>query len=148
MIDRVQTSPLQPEAEQLARLGVDVGYVVPDFFAAIEDSDGEPIDIDAFSGFYGMRAIAGPWSFFGPGTRGTTCITFYPEDGISAGSDTFQGPILTGCEAGAFPATLQFTTDLDGLPAELRDAFPETTGLQLVYDAEHREVVVFVSPAE
>jgi hypothetical protein len=57
--------------------------------------------------------------------------------------NSFGGAIYNGCAAGKFPATVEILIDdenLQNLPDELLDAFPEGTALQFVLDGD--EVIV------
>lgn len=148
LVQRVQPDPLQVGATQIARLDTDTFTVVPDFFAGAVDANGDPLEMQAYDQFFGMRPVVSPWSFFMPAASESGCLMLYPEANVKPGSSSFEGPILSGCAAGAFPAMVQFTTDQDGLPPELADAFPDATALQFVYDAEHHEVVVFTDRTE
>ena len=137
LVQRVQTDPLQVGAVQVARLGADPGYELPEFFAGSES------EARAYQGFLGLRPLSMPSGFFAYGSADSTCIAIFSEDATTMTANSFEGPIFTACGAGKFPAMLQFTSDMDDLPEELQSAFPDSTGLQFVYDAENDEVVVF-----
>jgi len=143
VVQRVQTDPLQTGATQVARLSVDTGYDMPGFFEAAGGGLDDPSPAEGFQSFHGIRVVVSAASFIAPPTPDTTCMSVFPEDGVTAGEDSFSGPIFSGCSAGEFPAVVQFTTGFDGLPGELRSAFPDSTGLQFVFDRDHDEVVIF-----
>jgi hypothetical protein len=136
LVERVQTDPLQVGAYQVARLGADEGYEIPPFF-------GSDAGIRAYQQFHGLRAVTGTNGFVFGASPGSACLTIYLEGSVTESTDSFNGPIFGGCAAGGFPPIIQFSVDTQDLPAVLRSAFPESTGLQFVYDAEHDEVVVF-----
>lgn len=141
IVQRVQTDPLQVGATQVARLGVDTGYDVPEVFGgAAAQSD---FGIRAFQLFHGLRGIVTSTGVFFTGAPGAPCLTLYPEANVTTTSDSFGGAIFGGCAAGDFPPMVQFSADTEGLPEELKAAFPESTGLQFIYDPEHEEIVVF-----
>jgi hypothetical protein len=138
LVERVQTDPLQVGAVQVARLTVDQGYDLPPFFSGF-DGDG----VNAYTQFHGLRAVTNALIFSPAAANGSTCLTVYAESDVTDSPDSFSGPLFGGCGAGAFPAIVQFSVDVEQLPEDLVAAFPETTGLQFVYDSEHDEVVVF-----
>ena len=137
LIQRVQTDPLQAGATQVARLSVDPGFEIPDVLgvqAGVEQQG------QAFKEFHGLRTVVNPNGFSGFESA-DDCILIYAPTARGGFSDNF----FSGCAANEFPAMAQFRADLDGLPAELREAFPDSTGLQFVYDRANNEVVVFAS---
>jgi hypothetical protein len=136
LVERVQTDPLQVGASQVARLGADEGYEIPPFFGSVAGAH-------AYEQFHGLRTVTGSTGFVYGGADGSTCLTIYLESSVTESTDSFNGPIFGGCAAGGFPPIVQFSVDTQDLPADLRSEFPEGTGLQFVYDAEHDEVVVF-----
>jgi hypothetical protein len=138
LVERVQTDPLQVGAVQVARLTVDQGYDLPPFFSGFE-GDG----VNAYTPFHGLRAVTNARIFSPAAANGSTCLTVYAESDVTDSPDSFSGPLFGGCGAGAFPAIVQFSVDVEQLPEDLVAAFPESTGLQFVYDSEHDEVVVF-----
>ena len=122
---------------QVARLSVDPGFEIPEVYFSGDSEQAEP---RAFEQFHGLRTVLTSRVFFNSG--GTLCINVYSEDDVEIGPNSFSGQILGGCAAGAFPATVQFDSDLEGFPGGLRTDFPDTA-FQFVYDEEHDEVVVF-----
>lgn len=148
LVQRVQVDPLQVGATQVARLNVDPSYEAPVIFTGTE-ADAEDVgEVHGYSTFYGMRVITGTRSFFAmPGVPGA-CMNMFVDANVTPTTDAFDGPLFSGCAAGAFPATIQFTTDLDALPRELIEAFPDSTGFQFVYDVENAQIVVFADRTE
>lgn len=136
LVQRVQTDPLQVGASQVARLGVDESYEIPAFF-------GNEAATHAYQQFHGLRAVTSTTAVVFGASPGSTCLAIYPEATVTATANSFNGPLFGGCAAGDFPPIVQFSVDSEVLPADLLSAFPESTGLQFVYDAEHDEVVVF-----
>lgn len=141
LVQRVQTDPLQTGAQQVARLGVDPMFRVPVLFRG--GANGE-VAAQGFQQFQGLRPVVTESGFFGSGTD-DPCLSVYP-DAIIEDPDTesFSGPLIGGCAVGGFPAIAQFSSDLEGFPEELLEAYPES-GLQFVYDRVNNDVVVFVS---
>jgi hypothetical protein len=142
-VQRVQTDPLQLGATQVARLSVDAGYEVPLVFGSTGTGLDGAAPVQAYQSFHGLRVLMNSVIAMVPTGRSATCMTIFPEANVTTTSDSFDGPVFAGCEAGQFPAIVQFTLDTDGLPAELHSAFPGSSGLQFVYDADHDEVVIF-----
>lgn len=140
VVQRVQTGPLQISAEEVARLSPDPTYQVPDIFAAGPDGD---IEVRAYEPFHGLRSTMSVGGVFSRG-NGECLAVFSEADFEDLESTSFSGALLGGCEAGGFPANAQFDTNIDGLPAELLEALPDT-GLQFVYDGETDEVVVYAT---
>ena len=140
LIERVQSDPLQTGATQFARLSIDPGYSVPSIF---ENFGTDERPILAFQEFYGLRAVVANRGWIMGGAQGECLNVFLASDGENSGSNSFSGEIKASCAAGPFPAMTQFETDEEGLPEELRSAFPGSTALQLVYDSENEEIVIF-----
>ncbi|MBC7596749.1 MAG: hypothetical protein H7288_22965 [Kineosporiaceae bacterium] len=140
LVERVQPDPLQVGADQIARLSIDSGYQVPGFLRNIAT---ESDSVLAFDEFYGLRAVIADAGWFSSGGEGECLTIFLVADAENAGSDSFPGQIRGGCAAGPFPAMTQLLADDEGLPEELRSAFPASTGLQFVYDRENQEVLIF-----
>jgi len=138
LIERVQTDPLQVGASQVARLGADGSYEVPELFLGA----GSDTSTRAYEQFLGLRFVTGGAALWFGSAPGSTCLTIYSASATSTAT-SFDGPLFGGCAAGDFPPIVQLSVDVEGLPAEIRSAFPEATGLQFVYDSEHDEVVVF-----
>jgi hypothetical protein len=141
LVQRVQTDPLQVGASQVARLGVDESYEIPGFFVGA-GAESE-IATHAYQAFHGLRAVTGSGGFVFGSSPDSTCLNIYPQANITATADSFSGPLFGGCAAGDFPAIVQFTVGVADLPQDLVSTFPDSTGLQFVYDKEHDEVVVF-----
>ena len=139
LVQRVQTDPLQAGAEQVARLGVDSSFRMPDVFRGGDNGD---VGAQGFHTFKGLRAVIMERGFFGGPTE-EPCMGVYPEANVTnPESDSFDGPVIGGCGMGGFPAIAQFSSELNGFPEELRDAYPGY-GFQFVYDTANNEVVVF-----
>jgi len=141
VVERVQPDPLQTGAEQLARLSPDAGYPTLDFFTS--SSTGAR----TFQAFHGVRVVVFASDMFGSASGGT-CMGAYSERDAQSNDNGFSGQLLWGCAVGSFPAHTQFRSDLTGFPGELKSAFPGPTAIQMVYDSEHDEVVVFASPID
>ncbi len=139
LVQRVQTDPLQVGASQVARLGADGSYEVPELFQGAASN----VSPRAYQQFHGLRFVTGGAAFM---VRIFTWIhvpDHLPGQFATWTANSFDGPLFGGCAAGDFPPIVQLSVDLEGLPAEIKSAFPEATGLQFVYDSEHDEVVVF-----
>lgn len=72
---------------------------------------------------------------YGEGDEGETCLDIIPTERVPAPSDYdpgagIEGPIYTGCSAGAFPATVAFRLD-DARAADI-DGLPEGRAVQFV----------------
>lgn len=144
LVQRVQAAPLQPDAEQVARLGVDPLYALPEFFRAQAASDRYRV----YEAFEGFRAVVMNGGIYG-GSPDDVCLMFSSETDMAAATATsFSGRMLIGCSSGAFPAHVQFSSTMEGFEGGLRSAFPEPTALQVVYDRADDEVVVFAMPVE
>jgi hypothetical protein len=133
IVQRVQADPLDAGATQVARLSEDAEYEAPAFF-----SNGSADATRVYEDFHGLRAIIND---SGMGT-GDKCIAIFVSGTAIDPEGNFNGPIYTGCAAGAFPAAAAFRVD-PMLPAELRDAFPDGTALQFVLDESGNQIVVF-----
>lgn len=139
LVQRVQADPFEVGAEQVARLGVDTSFRMPDMFRGGPNGD---IDAQGFQQFHGLRAVVTGSGFFGAGTN-SPCLAVYPDSAIESPEATsFSAPLIGGCQMAGFPAIAQFESDLVGFPEELVEAYPDH-GLQFVYDQANNEVVVF-----
>lgn len=142
LVERVQEDPLQTGAVQIARLSVDSGYEIPAYLLFRDKS------AVGFEEFHGLRAVVGAGGFFyggvlSEGSEGE-CMNIYPAtNGAQSTSNSFSGILPGDCGIGGFPASTQIWSAMEGLPEEFSSAFPEPTALQFVYDAAHREIVVF-----
>lgn len=141
VVNRLQAGALQTSAEEVGRLSLDTEYVVPRIFTTGADED---IPVDAFEAFHGLRPIVSEGGIFSRGT-GHCLAIFVEADIVDPESDSFSGQVMGGCAAGGFPASAQFTADLEGYPTELREAFPDAA-LQFIYDLESNQVIVLTSP--
>ena len=65
--------------------------------------------------------------------KGGPCLIVMLTTNYTPESESIQGPAYGGCPAGAFPATVQLAVTAD-MPRELRDRFPDSTGLRFVLD--------------
>lgn len=142
VVQREQPMPLDPAANQVARLSLDPSYAIPAFVAG---PNPDPNSGSAgFQDFHGLRSVVTPVVFFG-GSSGEACLVVYSATSIDdAKVKPFSGFISGACAAGNFPATVQFTLKTDGLPADLTALFPAATALQFVYDRSNKEIIVFV----
>lgn len=136
LVQRVQSDPLQVGAQQVARLQLDSGYEVPAFFGDSPDASTR-----AFQEFHGLRTVLGGGFFQG----GSSCLLLYSEDTVAdPDSQNYEGAIWSGCAAGNFPAIVQFELAGDQVPDAVKQAFPDSNGVQFVYDSDDQEIVVFV----
>ncbi len=141
VIQRVQADPLQVGATQVTRLSADPTYTIPTYYFG--SAFGRDLEARGFEEFYGLRVVVTIGSIYGNQSN-DACVNIYPSvDITNPNSSGFSGQVLVGCTAGTFPAIVQFRVDAAGLPADLRSAFPESAGLQFVYDRANDEVVVF-----
>jgi hypothetical protein len=126
---------------QVATLHPTTATAVPHgFFGASEDT---PV-----YDFYGLTIFHAEGGFGGGGTGvGDVCIMAVPTeqvpavDSFDATSWGFDGPIYSGCSAGAFSATIEVPLRSEA-PETLRARFPEARGVQFVLDGDR--VGVFV----
>lgn len=139
LVQRVQTHPLQPDAEQVARITPDPSFEVPDFFAL--GPTGQAI---AFTETHGFRVVVTP-----PGGalgEGEYCMTVFQPELVTAqgaGSWSYSGQYVSpACSAGTFPAAATVRL-LPGSPELEHTDFPADTALQFVYDQPSNEVVLF-----
>ena len=142
LVQRVQVDPLQVGAEQVARLPLDASYDIPE----VLDASAGRADLEAFQDFYGMRTVAASGAegwFFAAGSG--DCLSVFSEVDMEFTANSFGGLIMNGCGAGDFPAIVQFGTTGNNVPDELRAAFPDAAAFQFVFDADNREIVVFMS---
>ena len=91
LIDRVQTDPLQVGATQVARLSVDDGYEIPEYFTANDSGSGIPETPP--QGFYGLRALLSTVPLFYAAGGNNTCLAIYPEEGITTTANSFNGRV-------------------------------------------------------
>ena len=142
VVQRVQTDPLQVGAEQVARLAVDPSFEVPEFFASPGLSD----TLQGFDEFHGLQAMVSTGGGLFSRSENDECLSVSSAAVAENSSpNSFSGLLVGGSGAGGFPPIVQFTTDLPDLPDEVRAAFPDTVGLQFVYDSANNEVVVFAT---
>ena len=141
VIQRVQVDPQGVGATQVTRLNQDPDIEIPIFFTA-----GEGTGEQAFTRFSGLQVLVLPGETWAPGGSDDKCILVTQvTDFLTATEDSYIGWTFTGCAANAFPATVEITVTGD-MPAELREAYPEGTALQFVFDEAGSDVVVFTSP--
>jgi hypothetical protein len=121
-------TPIDRDADtrQLAVLDVDEALVPPGFFGI---SGGE---LTGFHEFHGLTPMVSTGEIFG-GPADQRCLWLMRTDDVDPDSLGVSGPLFNDCAAGEFPATIEMEVTED-LPQELRDAFPDGTGLQFVLD--------------
>jgi hypothetical protein len=137
---------IQADPREIAVLGVDAFAEWPGMFGSYtEDGEREPGVPEggmAFQAFHGLSLFRTQNGMFAYGSD-QTCLLVVESSKIDNDSDSFEGFVLNGCEAGVFPATVEMVvaekSPLD-LPDELLDTFPEGTALQFVLDGD--EVIV------
>ncbi|MFP7834902.1 hypothetical protein [Marisediminicola sp. LYQ134] len=137
LVQRVQTDPLQVGATQVARLSVD-----PDYDAPAILSGARARGLVAYDDFYGLRAVVQERSRTSPDDE---CMIIYQPEllEVSDSGYSYSGQmLLRACAAGVFPAAIALPVPSD-FPEELREAYPEGTPLQFVYDRGNNEIVVF-----
>lgn len=96
-------------------------------------------------GFFWMGAARGFTVFEGllpiavdgeqMGAEGSECLALMRMADYTPGADTIEGPVYWSCDAGAFPATVQFVVDFQA-PQQLRERFADGTALQFVLDGD------------
>lgn len=124
------------EAAQVATLQPDPAFAWPEILGPRQEG------VVAFREFYGLTAVYTEQDFWG---NGEGCMIVLVTERIHTDSTSYDGPILYGCAAGSFPATVQLAVR-DGLPPELRERFPVGTGLRFVFAGDR--VGVFAATAE
>jgi hypothetical protein len=137
---------IQADPREVAVLGVDAFAEWPGIFGSYteegEREPGVPEGGMAFQAFHGLSPFRMQNGMFAYGV-GQTCLMIVETSMITDESNSFGGAIYNGCAAGEFPATVEILIDdenLQNLPDELLDAFPEGTALQFVLDGD--EVIV------
>ncbi len=121
---------VQADAREVAVLGVDRAYAIPDFYGSDSQSLG-------FVPLHGLRVISttAPWM----GSVVDGCVSVFDESKVVISSDSIRGELWSGCGAGAFEPTIEIKVTPE-MPAELRAAFPVGTALQFILDGS--EVIV------
>lgn len=121
---------VQADPREVAVLGVDLAYDVPDFYGADAESVG-------FASFHGLRVISTtiPWM----GSVVDRCVSVFDESKVVITSNSITGEMWSGCGAGAFAPTVEIKIGPD-MPEELRATLPVGTALQFVLDGS--EVIV------
>jgi len=120
-----QVATLKPVAES---------GVVGSMFAADGDSP-----MFEFFGLSLFRGAGAGWS--GSSGEAGTCLHVLATEHvpdvseIESGSWGVDGPIYTGCGAGAFPPAVTIAIDASS-PEQLRDEFPDATAIQFVLDGD------------
>lgn len=124
-------APLIADAHHVATLQQDPDVAAPDYFGLAET------DSVAFQPFFGLTPVVAEGIDWG--AAGDTCLLLIPTVQMDADISGFQGPMFSGCGAGAFPTTiaLKVTTEL---PAALQDRFPEGSALQFVLEGSRIDV--------
>lgn len=141
VIQRVQVDPQGVGATQVTRLSQDPDIEIPIFFTG-----GKGTEAQAFTRFSGLQVLLLSGDRWGPGGNDDKCILVTQvADFLTATEDSYIGQTFAGCAANAFPATVEIRVTGD-MPAELREAYPEGTALQFVFDKAGSDVVVFTSP--
>lgn len=122
-------SPVSPAtgARQVATLEPDPAFEMPAYFGGSQEATG-------FDDFYGLTAFDGGEGFFGYGPH-QRCFAVAMTSDLDPESDGINGPIFSGCSAGAFPATIQLAVD-GSMPEALREQFPEGSAIQFVLDGD------------
>jgi hypothetical protein len=120
--------PRDVDARQVDVLQTDASAPMPSFFS---NPGVTPV---GYEEFLGLTPIVTSGGWFG-GESTDLCITVMRTEDIDPTSDSLNGPLFSGCSAGSFPAVLTVPVT-DQFPEELRERFPEGTGLQFVLDGE------------
>ncbi|MBB2976487.1 hypothetical protein FHX49_002062 [Microbacterium endophyticum] len=146
-VTAVVSRRVQADPQEIAVLTVDPTAELPGILVgsfgdappeASQDEQGR-----GFTDFFGLSAFAVSgqlWGYSGD----DECLVLGATAGFSPESDSFEGPLYSGCSAGGFPATLQFVVS-NSVPQELRDAYPEGTAFQFILDGSE---VIVLSDAE
>lgn len=141
VVQRMQTNPLQPRAEQVARLSADPTYRIPGVVSGggVDPSN----DVRGYQEFHGMRSVVSAKGSISGSPTGA-CLVIYPSRDITGILPSGVAVLFfSGCAAGDFPAAVQFTLDITRLPPEMKAAFPKKSALQFVFDRVDNEVVVY-----
>lgn len=141
VIQVAHTDALNAGATQVAVLREDVGFDIPRIF-----SSGGALEARAFEEFYGLRVFSTAAGYMGMSTGECISVAASADVALATGN-SFTGAMYRACGANEFPAVVPFIVT-DEFPQELRDAFPDGTALQFVYDEAGGDVVVFSSPGE
>ncbi|MBA8817018.1 hypothetical protein FHX48_002112 [Microbacterium halimionae] len=146
-VTAVVSRRVQADPQEIAVLTVNPAAELPGFLtSSFGDAPPEPSQDakqKAFTEFYGLSAFTVPAERWGYGVD-ETCLILGATAGFSPESDSFEGPLYSGCSTGTFPATLQFVVS-NSVPQELQDAYPEGTAFQFVLDGSE---VIVLSDAE
>lgn len=135
------TDPQNVDATEVAALSEDPFWEVPSFFGGTSAAESL-----GFEEFYGLRVViaTGLWVT----NANDECIFVMTSvDADAATENSFGGQIFEACAAGSFPAEVTFRV-FEESPEQLRQAFPDGTALQFVYDKAGGDVVVFRADAE
>ncbi|WP_409047499.1 hypothetical protein AB2L57_15370 [Microbacterium sp. HA-8] len=147
IVTGVVSRRVQADPREVGVLGIDTFAELPEIFAGWQcggpDCDPEDVAGEAFAGFFGLAIYRMPGGWTG-GRVGDECLLIMDAASIEPESNSFSGPIYSGCAAGGFAATVQLSVTSE-LPDELRDEFAEGTGLRFIEDGDE---VVVLSDAE
>jgi len=121
------------DARQIAALDPDPDFPWPSFMADSHE------DASAFT-FHGISIVAMDGNNVGAQSKNATCLLAYVADDVTD-DGSLDGNIWSGCGAGGFPPTVQFTVD-ETTPPELHDAVGDGVSLQFVYDGTHLGVFI------
>ncbi|MEQ6897147.1 hypothetical protein [Microbacterium sp. KR10-403] len=115
------------DTRQIATLAPDPQFTWASFMADSHE------DATGFT-FHGISIIAMDGDDVGAGAKNATCVIAYATDTVTD-DGSIEGSVWSGCGAGGFPPTLQFTVD-ETAPEELHDAVGAGVSLQFVYDGK------------
>jgi hypothetical protein len=142
IVTGVVSRRVQADPREVGVLGIDPFAELPEIFAGWQcggpECDPEDVAGEAFAGFFGLGIYRMPGGWTG-GQVDDECLLIMDAASIEPESNSFSGPIYSGCAAGGFAATVQLTVTSE-LPAELREEFAEGTGLRFIDEGD--EVVV------
>lgn len=105
------------------------------------------IDSTPVYDFYGLTLFLGEGGFGGAVGPDEACIIAVSTadvpaiDSFDGSSWSIDGPVYTGCSAGAFPATIEISLRSD-IPAPLRARFSGSRAIQFVLDGDRIGVFV------
>lgn len=139
VVQRVQTDPLNTGARQVARVSVDRSFTVP--LGVLGESAAKRSH--GFDVFHGLRFLLVPYPDDSRPVVDRCLYVASAEALRTYDPNDFHGFVAGDCAAGGFAPAASFRLDATEVPKELRASYPDATALDVVYDRQHDEVVVF-----